>query len=122
MIKEMVNHPGHYASACPIGRKLLSNFRIFSESDFDRECDLVLVECGWHDDAHLYNAAKYLWRCESKGALLQDLKKAVWYLRRRQEVHGRSPGLVSIDIRRAIAAIEAEICEIESCLEAGNAE
>jgi Protein of unknwon function (DUF3310) len=84
--KELVNHPSHYASACRIGRKVLRRFSTFAEADFDRECDLVMVEYGWHENAYLYNAAKYLWRCESKGALMLDLKKAHWFLNRWKEV------------------------------------
>lgn len=28
------------------------------------------------------NAVKYLWRCEHKGADVEDLEKAVWYIQR----------------------------------------
>jgi hypothetical protein len=31
---------------------------------------------------NLGNAIKYLWRADEKGAPLDDLKKAVWYIQR----------------------------------------
>lgn len=37
----------------------------------------------WKLDYHLGNAIKYIARCEHKGDLITDLKKAIWYLRRR---------------------------------------
>ena len=33
----------------------------------------------------LGNAIKYLWRCDAKGAPVEDLKKALWYLRRERD-------------------------------------
>lgn len=33
----------------------------------------------------LGNAVKYLWRCDAKGAPVEDLRKALWYLRRESE-------------------------------------
>lgn len=59
--KEMVNHPDHY-NAHPSGV----------------EC-IDVVE---HMSFNLGNAVKYIWRADEKGKALEDLEKAVWYLRR----------------------------------------
>lgn len=58
---EMVNHPKHYNSH-PSGI----------------ECIDVVEHFGFN----LGNTIKYLWRAEEKGAPLQDLEKARWYLDR----------------------------------------
>jgi hypothetical protein len=39
---------------------------------------------------HLGNVVKYILRAEAKGATLQDLKKASWYLKR--EINRRESG------------------------------
>lgn len=59
-----VNHPQHYLSH-PSGI----------------ECIQVTEHFGFN----LGNVIKYLWRAEEKGAPLQDLKKAAWYLQREIE-------------------------------------
>ena len=56
-----VNHPKHYTSH-PSGI----------------ECIVVAEHYGFN----LGNVIKYLWRAEEKGAPLEDLKKARWYLER----------------------------------------
>lgn len=56
-----VNHPKHYTSH-PSGV----------------EC-ITVTE---HMNFNLGNAMKYLWRAGQKDGLLQDLKKAQWYLDR----------------------------------------
>jgi len=51
---------------------------------------------GWDSDAFIYNTTKYLWRFGKKAgaSILQDLKKARWYLDRKiknlekEESHG----------------------------------
>lgn len=40
---------------------------------------------------HLGNAVKYISRCEYKGKKKQDLKKAIWYLRREVELLNPEP-------------------------------
>lgn len=111
---EQVNHPSHYAKVSPAGRLLLDNFCVFAPTDYDRECDLVMVEYGWDGDAYLYNAAKYLWRAGAKGELVTDLKKAAWYLRRWLEVHESSHLMHSGPVEKTIDAIEDDIQKIES--------
>lgn len=62
--KDDVHHPQHYTSH-PSGV----------------EC-ITVVE---HMNFNLGNAIKYLWRADSKGAPIQDLQKAVWYITREIE-------------------------------------
>ena len=38
------------------------------------------IEITQHYNFCVGNAIKYLWRCESKGNKLEDLKKAQWYI------------------------------------------
>lgn len=59
-----VNHPKHYTSH-PSGV----------------EC----IEVTQHMNFCLGNALKYIWRADDKGDPVQDLEKAVWYLRREIE-------------------------------------
>lgn len=56
-----VNHPAHY-TAHPSGI----------------EC----IQITEHMNFNLGNAVKYIWRAGDKGAALQDLRKARWYLDR----------------------------------------
>lgn len=58
-IADLVNHPPHYL-AHPSGV----------------EC----IQITRHMNFNLGNAIKYIWRCGSKGAEIEDLKKARWYL------------------------------------------
>ena len=64
---ETVDHPPHY-NAHPSGV----------------EC-IQIVE---HMSFNVGNAVKYLWRADEKGAPLEDLKKAAWYINR--EISRRS--------------------------------
>jgi hypothetical protein len=56
-----INHPKHYTSH-PSGI----------------EC----IQITEHMSFNLGNAIKYLWRADEKGAPLDDLKKAAWYIQR----------------------------------------
>src|SRR6059058_3737050 len=58
---EQVDHPKHYLGH-PSGV----------------EC----IDITEHMNFLLGNAVKYIWRCDYKGSAVQDLEKAVWYLRR----------------------------------------
>lgn len=67
LVEDLVNHPKHYTS--------------HSSG----------VECIQITEGFCFNvgnAIKYLWRAEEKGAPLQDLEKARWYIDR--EIHRRS--------------------------------
>lgn len=68
---EMVNHPDHYKSG-------------------SIECIDAMVECFGKQstqDFCLLNAFKYLWRCKEKENLVQDIKKANWYLNKYIELN-----------------------------------
>lgn len=43
------------------------------------------IEVTEHMSFNLGNAIKYLWRADEKGAPLQDLQKAAWYINREIE-------------------------------------
>ena len=64
-----INHPKHYTSH-PSGV----------------EC----IQVTEHMSFNLGNAVKYLWRADEKGAPLDDLKKAAWYIAR--EIAKREAG------------------------------
>lgn len=68
MSEDVVNHPQHYVSH-PSGI----------------ECIQITEHMGFN----LGNVIKYLWRAEEKGAPLQDLEKAAWYLAREIEKRKR---------------------------------
>lgn len=59
--RETVDHPKHY-----------------NESPSGVEC-IDVVE---HMPFNVGNAIKYLWRMSHKGTLIEDLKKARWYIDR----------------------------------------
>lgn len=61
MIKDNVNRPEHYTSH-PSGV----------------ECIQVTEHMGFN----LGNVIKYVWRADLKGASIEDLEKALWYLKR----------------------------------------
>lgn len=67
-VVEKVNHPAHY-NAHPSGV----------------EC-IDIVE---HMSFNVGNAMKYLWRADEKGAPIEDLKKAAWYIQREIEKRTR---------------------------------
>lgn len=54
-----VNHPKHYTS---------------------RPSGVECIQITRHMSFNLGNVVKYLWRADEKGAPLEDLKKAAWYL------------------------------------------
>jgi hypothetical protein len=56
---DLVNHPKHYTNH-PSGI----------------EC----IEVTRHMGFNTGNAIKYLWRADEKGAAIQDLRKAIWYI------------------------------------------
>ena len=65
---DLINHPPHYTSH-PSGV----------------ECIQITEWMGFN----LGNAVKYLWRSGNKGAELDDLKKARWYINREIDRLGR---------------------------------
>ena len=67
-IVEQVNHPRHYGGDVP------------------HETWKCLHAWGLEADALLWNCIKYLGRAGKKGPLLEELKKAAWYLNKRIEL------------------------------------
>lgn len=67
-MKEKVNHPEHYGGDVP------------------HETWKCLNAWGLEADALLWNAVKYISRAGKKDNLLEDLKKAQWYLNKRIEL------------------------------------
>lgn len=63
---EMVNHPAHYGGA-------------------DNPYEAIKVIEAWGLGFCLGNTVKYISRAEKKGASLEDLRKAAWYLQREIE-------------------------------------
>ena len=63
MSKEAVNHPAHYGGA-------------------DNPYEAIKVIEAWELGFNLGNTVKYISRAGKKGAALEDLKKAAWYLAR----------------------------------------
>lgn len=61
MVSDAINHPPHYARA---------------------EHEPIDVIESWGLGFHLGNVVKYIARAGMKGAALEDLKKASWYLNR----------------------------------------
>jgi hypothetical protein len=72
LASDSVNHPRHY-NTHPSGI----------------EC----IEIARHYGFNIGNVIKYVWRCEEKGAPIEDLKKAAWYLndeiQRREKASGQ---------------------------------
>lgn len=60
MDHDPVNHPKHYCS---------------------HKSGIECIQVTRHMNFNLGNAMKYIWRADEKGADVQDLEKAVWYLR-----------------------------------------
>jgi len=60
---EQVNHPDHYGGE-------------------DNPYEAIKVIEAWELGFNLGNTVKYIARSGKKGAALEDLKKAVWYLNR----------------------------------------
>lgn len=65
--REAVNHPLHYGG------------------DVQHETYKCLRAWGLEEDALLWNAAKYLSRAGKKKDKIEDLEKAIWYIRCRIE-------------------------------------
>lgn len=70
-----VNHPAHYGGA-------------------DNPYEAIKVIEAWGLGFCLGNTVKYIARAEHKGASLEDLRKAAWYLNHEIEQRASSVGLV----------------------------
>lgn len=67
-MSDNVNHPRHYTSH-PSG--------------------IEAIQITEHMNFCLGNAVKYILRCDMKGAPMEDLHKAVWYIKREIQRRGR---------------------------------
>lgn len=70
MTNETVNHPKHYV------RNSI-------------ECIDAMQECFGVEEVQSFcklNAFKYLWRCENKSNMKEDIEKARWYLNKYLEL------------------------------------
>jgi hypothetical protein len=67
---ERVDHPAHYGGA-------------------DNPYEAIKVIEAWGLGFNIGNVVKYLSRADRKGAPLEDLRKAAWYLRREIETRER---------------------------------
>ncbi len=64
-MQEAINHPAHYGG--------------------DTTYETIKVIEAWGLNFHLGNAIKYISRAGKKGASVEDLEKAAWYLAREIE-------------------------------------
>ena len=86
---ERVNHPRHY-----------------NEHPSGVEC-IDIVE---HMSFNLGNAVKYCWRADHKGAPLEDLRKAIWYIEREIALRARTEVLhdaAQLERLRGLAEVHA---------------
>jgi len=60
-VKDSINSPSHYTQG---------------------EYEVIDIIEDWGLNYHLGNVVKYVARCEHKGNKEEDLKKAIWYLKR----------------------------------------
>lgn len=112
--EDLANHPLHYQTVSSTGFPMLRELRI-PDHLFEMECRealRALERSGW--DFSLLSAAKYLWRCDNKGQLKQDLEKALWYLQdfiANYDVTSTPDALVH-NAKGAIEMIKAKIQEV----------
>ena len=66
MAKESVNHPSHYGGE-------------------NNQYEAIKVIEAWNLGFHLGNVVKYISRAGKKDNIIQELKKAKWYLERKIE-------------------------------------
>lgn len=72
-MSDSVNHPAHYGGA-------------------DNPYEAIKVIEAWQLGFCLGNTVKYIARAEKKGATIEDLKKARWYLDREIAAREGKPG------------------------------
>ena len=84
-----VDHPQHYQSGNGI--------------------EVIQVVEAYRLGFHLGNVIKYVLRCEKKGATIEDLEKAKWYLQR--EIDIRSGAIKELDKIQLEQADEHRSCK-----------
>ena len=85
--EECVKKAAEAKRKLPLGAPLEANF--FDETTVNHprhytthQSGVECIQITEHFCSNLGNVIKYIWRAEEKGAPLQDLKKALWYLDR----------------------------------------
>ena len=73
---DKINHPAHYGG----GEDIYETIKVIE---------------AWGLDFHLGNAIKYLSRAGKKGDTVEDLKKAIWYIKRKIELIEKSGAKVN---------------------------
>ncbi|MDB6454990.1 DUF3310 domain-containing protein [Falsirhodobacter sp. 20TX0035] len=63
---DLINHPPHYTSGPAVCAQC--------------GCPIECIDVTSHMGFSLGNVVKYVWRADLKGAALEDLQKAAWYL------------------------------------------
>lgn len=58
---------------------------VASPKHYRHPSGIECIQITEHMNFNLGNALKYLWRCDSKGAPIEDLQKAIWYINREIE-------------------------------------
>ena len=115
MIKDIVDHPKHYASPSEIGLPILKVLL----GDFDADLCIYTIhefECidveEWIEDEWGWQSApikafEYLWRAGQKEDAIADLEKAKWYLNR--SIKKKRIGPTATTIYDTIQMIDATI-------------
>lgn len=65
-MSEKINHPSHYGGE-------------------NNPLEVINIIEHYNLNFHLGNAIKYILRCDKKGHKEEDLKKAIWYIKREYE-------------------------------------
>lgn len=68
-----VNHPKHYT---------------------DHKSGVECIQITEHMGFNLGNATKYIWRCDLKKDAIEDLKKAMWYIKREIAKREKEAGIL----------------------------
>lgn len=76
---DVVEKPKHYHA----GERMDSDGRAYFEpvKVIERRCPNISIYWGCY-----FNVVKYLMRCNNKNSMSDDIKKAIWYMKRMQSV------------------------------------
>jgi uncharacterized protein (DUF983 family) len=97
-MSDNINHPAHYTGVLVRGSEV--------------ECIEVIEAL--HLNYHVGNAFKYLWRHERKGASLEDLRKAIWYLSREIELRTSAAAILKPEPAAPAAPQPAKVAKAKS--------
>lgn len=74
-----INHPRHYNMGGEVDEDGSAKYEVIK----------LIEDLGWGFDFCMGNALKYVLRAPHKGAEVEDLQKAAWYLKRASKRRGR---------------------------------